>query len=1027
MKGRSKFIIYLLIILFPLSLFAQQEVQVRGRVTEAETGEPLPGVSIVVENSSRGVITDVDGTFEIRVTPSAKLTFTFIGMTSQTIEVGSKRYFEIMMNPVTQELEEFTVVAFGTQKKESVVGAISTVKVDELKVPTRSMSNTLGGRVAGIISVQRSGEPGNDDAQFWIRGISTFGAGSSPLVLVDGVERSLSNIEPEEIESFSVLKDASATAMYGIRGANGVILINTRKGKSEKPIISVKAEIGASGATRLPKLANAVTTYELYNEANLNTNPNFQSQYTPGIIELYRNQSDPVLYPDVDWMNIMIKDWAQNNRVNVNVSGGGDVAKYFVSATYYDEGSIWKGDKLYEYNTNTNLKRWNFRANTDLKVNKYTNLNLGIGSILVTQNFPGRSSANIWDAIMRTNPGDYLPIYPNPDGSGIVFGGSGNEAIRNPYADLVNTGYQTTWNNNIQSNISIVHDLSWLAEGFKIQGMFSFDATNYHNIQRTRDFGDMYRAVGRDENGGLILNRYRIGQEDLGFVRQSSGTRRTYIQASLNYDRIFRDHTVSGLVLYNQQEYLDAGAGSSIAALPYRLQGLVGRLSYSYQDKYFAEINAGYNGSENFKKGDRFGLFPSFALGWIISNERFFKENINFLEYLKLRGSFGYKGNDDIGGRRFAYLTTVGGGNGGYNFGKTGNNYYAGKGEAEWGADLTWEREEEINLGLETRLLKGLYFQADVFRRYRTNIFMQRSALPDIMGLTLAPWGNIGIMDNKGIETTLEYRKMINKVDISLRGNFTYARNKIIENDQPSTKYYYQSEKGLRYGQPFGLVADGLYVEDDFIDFEKGILKNYLPQPKFGNNVKPGDIKYVDINSDGVLDTYDRVPIGDPSTPEIVYGFGTSLGYKGFDFSVFFQGAADMDFMLSGTGFYPFAEALGRSALQAYATDRWTQENPSQNVLYPRLSYGDNPNNYQSSTWWQRDAGYLRLKSIELGYSLPKKFVSKAKISTLRVYLVGYNLFTWSKFKYWDPELGSGNGASYPIQRNFSIGINVNF
>ena len=1004
----------------------QEDITVKGVVTSSV--EPLSGVSIVLKSdTTRGATTDGQGAFSLHVPANGTLIFSSVGYKRQEVEIRGEGVINVEMELEEGQLSEVAVVAFGVQKKESVVGAISTVKVDELKVPTRSLANTLGGRVAGVISVQRSGEPGNDDAQFWIRGVSTFGAGSAPLVLVDGVERPLNNIEPEEIESFSVLKDASATAVYGIRGANGVILVNTRKGTNEKPTISFKAESGFMGATRLPQLADAPTVFELYNEANLNSNPDFQTPYTPEIIDLYRNQADPELYPDVDWIGLMIKDWSRNERANLNISGGGDVAKYFVSATYYGEDGIWKGDNLNDYNTNAALKRYNFRANTDLKLSNTTDLSLGLGGILVTQNFPGRASNDIWDVIMRTNPGDYLPTYPNPEGSGVVFGGSGNEAIRSPYADLVNTGYQTTWNNNIQSTITLKHDFGWLTPGLKAQGMFAFDANNYHNIQRTRNFGDMYRAVGRDDDGNLILNRYYDGQEDLNFAKQSSGDRRIYIQANLNYDKTIGDHNLSTLLLYNQQDYVDANAGSSISALPFRLQGLVGRVSYAFRQTYFAEVSAGYNGSENFQKGQRFGFFPSVALGWVVSEEPFFGSGFGVFDYLKIRGSFGYKGNDQIGGRRFAYLTTVGGGNGGYRFGLEGGNAYGGRGEDEWGVNLSWEREEEVNVGLETRFLNGFYLQADVFQRHREGIFMQRSALPEILGLNKAPWGNIGVMENRGVDATLEYRKMVGAVDVSLRGNFTYARNKIIENDQPDPRYAYMSQKGQRFGQPFGLKADRLYTDMDFSDVSEGVLQPYLPQPKFGNRVKPGDIKYIDINGDGVLDPYDVVPIGSPANPEIVYGFGSSIGYKNFDVSVFFQGAGNMDFMLGGTGFYPFLEALGRASIMEYATDRWTAEDPRQDVLYPRLTYGDNPNNYYTSTWWQKNASYLRLKTVELGYTLPQIVTAKAKINALRIYVVGFNMFTWSEFDYWDPELGAGNGARYPIQRNFSLGLNLIF
>ncbi len=1011
----------------PSSATSALQQAISGTVTN-EQGDPLEGVTITVKGKAISSITDTEGNFHIAVPNDAQfLVFTMIGFEEVEREIGGQTIVDVTLKTAISDLEEVAVVAYGVQKKESVVGSISTVKPRDLKVPTRSLTNALAGNIAGVIAVQRSGEPGKDDAQFWIRGVSTFGAGANPLVLVDGVERSLSNIEPEEIESFSVLKDAAATAVYGIRGANGVVLVNTRKGQTGKPTISVKSEYGMVGATRLPRLTDAATSYRLYNEANLNVNPNFKSPYTEDIIETYELQSDPLLYPDNDWIGLMMKDWTHSGRTNLNISGGGDVAKYFVSATYFSEDGIWKGGNLDAYNSNTTLRRYNFRANTDIKLNRYTDLSLNIGGILVTQNMAGYDSDHLWSWILKSGPGDYAPVYPNPDGDGVVYGGSGSHAIRSPYADLFNSGFQTTWNNNLQSSLILKHSLSWLSEGLAVKGMFSFDADNSHVIQRTRE-GDLYRATGRDRFGVPQLTRYWDGQEDLNYNTVSGGDRRIYLQADISYNRIFGKHSVGGLLLYNQQDFVNANANNAIAGLPYRFQGLVSKLSYGYAERYYIELNAGYNGSENFKRGDRFGFFPSVGLGWIVSEESFYKESIGqHISYLKLRGSYGYKGNDQIGGRRFAYLTTIGGGNGGWRYGLNGDNTIGGTGEDEWGADLTWELETEANIGVEARFLKGFYLQADVFNRQRSGIFLQRASLPNYMGLTKNPWGNIGKMDNRGIDVSLEYRKQLGEIDLAFRGNFTYARNKVVENDQPDPLYSYQAEKGRRYGQQFGLQAIGLYEETDFLDVSQGILREELPVPGFGGRVYPGDIKYVDYNGDGLVNSYDMVAIGYAPNPEMVYGFGLNFVYKGIDFSAFFQGLTHMDFMLGGEGFFPFRESLSGIVAQQVALDRWTVENPAQDVLFPRLAVGENINNYVPSTWWQREGSYLRLRTVEAGYTIPKPLTDRLKIGSARIYCVALNPVTWSQFKYWDPELGSGNGGRYPIQRNFSVGLNLTF
>lgn len=1000
-----------------LSITSQLEKTVTGTIVD-EKNQPMPGVNIAIKGTTRGVTSLPNGKYSIQV-PNGNntLIFSFVGYLTQEITINSRTQIDVAMSLDMKALDEVVVVGYGEQKKESVVGAITTVKVNDLKsAAPRSLNNVLAGKVAGVIAVQRSGEPGYDDAQFWIRGISTFGAGASPLVLVDGVERPINNIEPEEIETFSVLKDASATAVYGIRGANGVILVTTRRGTNDKPSINFKYESGVNSATSKPKFVDAPTYLELYNEAQLASNPNYVTPYTPAIIEKYRSGADPYLYPNVDWLGLMLKPNSKTRRANLNISGGSVSAKYFISATYYDESGIWNGDNLNTYNTNAGLKRYNFRANTDVKLSKNTELKLGLGGILITSNYPGGgSSAAIWNDIMFNTPVGYSPTYPLADSkSGFVYGGV--NGITNPYTSLTGKGFATEWRNNIQSDITINHDLSNLVKGLKASAKFAFDGYNFHNIQRTRANVDTYIATGRAADSSLILNKFVTGNADLAFAKSSGGNRRIYMQANLNYDKTIGNHSISGLVLYNQQDYQSADANDAISALPSRLQGLVGRISYSYKSKYFFEYNAGYNGSENFEKGKRFGYFPAYAVGWIISQEPFFRNNL-WLQYLKVRGSYGNKGNDQIGGRRFAYLTTVGGGNGEYRFGIDANNTFGGRGEDQWGADLTWEKEVETNIGLEVRFLRGFYLQADVFKRHRTGIFMQRNSLPAIMGLQNNPWGNIGEFENKGVDGSLEYNKKVGNVSLALRGNVTYTKNKLLNDDAPDWKYTYQNRRGKRYQQPFGLIAEGLFTSEEEI-------KN-SPTQTFGA-VRVGDIKYKDFNGDGVVDSFDEVAIGNPPTPGTMYGFGFTVGYKGFDVSAFFQGAQTMDFMLGGTGWFPFVEGGIRGNVNANAVNRWTPENPSQDVIFPRLSFGPNNNNYRSSTWWQRDASYLRLKSAEIGYTLPKKFTKKLNVNTFRVYVAGFNLHTWSDFTFWDPELGDGRGSVYPIQKNFNVGVNIN-
>jgi len=1000
---------------------------ITGTVTDKNDGSPLASVSVRVPNTNIGTTTNEKGKYTLRVPRNtSSLLFTSVGHKPQEVSiVNGQMLINLAMDPDATAIDEVQVVAYSVQKKESVVGAISTVKVKDIQTAApRSLTNALAGKVAGFISVQRSGEPGRDDASFWIRGISTFGAGQSPLVLVDGVERPLNNIEPTDIESFNVLKDAAATSVYGIRGANGVILITTRRGSVAKAAINFKYERGQQSATSKPKYVDSPTYLELLNEANLATNPNYVTPYTPAVIEKYRSGVDPVLYPNVDWMGLMMKNHSNNQRATLNVSGGTEKAKYYVSGGYYQEAGAWATNSLANYNSQARLQRFNFRSNTDLELRKDLELSLGLGGYLTLTTYPGDgNTASIWYNMGLATPAKYIPSIPDPNFPDkklyMTAGGAGN---LNPLAMVENKGFTNGWDNTLQTDISLKYDAGAITKGLKAGIKFAYDAYAHNQIQRIKD-GDAWTVInppGRDSAGNLVLQKTYSGSNTLGYTKSSGGNRRIYMQADIRYDRQFGPHKIGGLLLYNQQDYQDADATSAMGSIPFRYQGLVGRVSYAYRSKYYMELNAGYNGSENFAPGHRFGLFPSVAAGWIMSEEPFFRNAIDkqYISYLKLRASYGLKGNDQIGGRRFAYLTTVGGGYGAYVFGYDVNTNWGSIGEDQWGADLTWEKEREKNFGMEIKFLQGFSLQLDYFMRHRTGIFQQRNSLPAIMGLQNNPWGNIGEFKNSGMEATLEYNKLVGQVSVTLRGNYTFARNNLINNDAPDELYPYQNAKGKRYNQPFGLLAEGLFTS------EHEILSS--PEQTFGA-VRPGDIKYKDVNGDGVVDTYDRVAIGNPSTPEMVYGFGTSIGWKGFDLSVFFQGAGNMDFMLGGDGFFPYRRGEEQGNVTYWATDRWTPENQNQKALFPRLSAGDNPNNYQNSTWWQRRADYLRLKTAEVGYTLPKPVLRRLKISTCRFYVSGLNLYTFSKFKFWDPELGSGNGGAYPIQKIVSGGVNINF
>lgn len=999
----------------------QPTLKITGKITD-ENGEPLIGVNIQEEGTTNGVVSDINGDYTIyNITgESSVLIFSYIGYTSRKITVGNQRNLNVRMNPDTQNLEEVVVVGFGSQKRESVIGAISTVKPSTFQVSqSRSISNNLAGQIAGIIAVQRSGEPGYDTSEFWIRGINTFGANATPLVLVDGVERSLNDISPEEIESFSVLKDATATAVYGVRGANGVILIQTKKGQVGKTRISVKFDHGISAPTQLPEFVDGAKYMEVVNAARLLSNAEGQG-YSAEDIEKTRTGADPDLFPNMNWLDAVTRSYAPNNRVSLDVNGGSELLRYSLILSYYGEEGIIKTDKSTDYDSQLKLQRYNVRSNVDINLTSSTLLNVSIGGYIKNRNAPGVGINDILKAAFVVTP----IIYPAKYSNGQLANRTSGD---NPWAMATQHGFKKRYESSIQSTMSVQQDIGKLyspLEGLKFKALFSFDAWNWSDINRTK-YPTYYSAYGRDENGNLLTSILNEGDAFLGFSKGAGGNRAMYIETQLNYNHRFGDHLVDALVLYNMRDYVDSDANSGIQSLPYRNQGISGRLSYSYVDRYFIEGNFGYNGSENFREGYRFGFFPSLAMGWMVTNEPFMKNVTSVLSKLKIRGSWGLVGNDQLGGRRFAYLSTINNGTG-YKWGYTGSYGMSGKQEGEFGIpDLTWETSEKINLGMEIGLFDWLNMQVDVFKENRRDIFMQRKTIPEIAGYNIAPWANFGKVTNKGIEFNIEANHKVNKnFFISARGNFTFARNKVLEYDEPEgLKGTTRAQTGQPLKQHYGLIADGLYTRDDFID---GKLITGLPVPTFGD-INPGDIKYVDINGDGKIDAFDRCPIGKPYVPEIVYGFGVNLKYKNVDFGVFFQGTGNFTNMLKGSNLIPGSGGGGLGNIYSNVDDRWTEENPDQNVFWPRLSFYDSENNKQESTWWLKNASYLRLKNLEIGYTLPRSFQRKIAMRNARIYARGSNLLTWAPFDMWDPEIGSNNGLNYPTLRVISLGIEVTF
>ena len=994
----------------------------KGKVIDPN-GQPVAGVAVIIDETKTGTVTDGNGYYVIDVpNVGVHLTFTCLGYKPQTAVVPKSLSLDIYMEEDTLEMDAAVVVGMGHQRKASVIGAISSVSRDALKIPQRNLTNALAGKIAGAVVVQRTGEPGLDNAEFWIRGISSLNS-SAPLVLVDGVERSMSDLSIEEIETISVLKDASATAVYGVRAANGVVLVTTRKGIAQKATIDVKIESGISNLVNMPKLLDGANYMRLYNEA-------YGSEfYSPEQIRMTETHADPYLYPNVNWFDELFTKFSTNSQVSVNVRGGGERARYYVTASYLrDNGNLYNNPDT-DYNTNINITRYNFRSNIDMSLTKTTTLSLEIGAnmtdahqprpITSSNNFQSQAS-ELFSACYQQDPITTpvrVPLGYNEFGEmQWGWGAPLSTSVGNPAERLFGSGYNKTYRTSVMSQIILKQNLDFLTKGLDFTASFSYDV-NTVSIQSRGKYSSLYAVNGVDDETGLYsLVPKREGDEFLGYSYSNTGDRADEFKAQFNYERVFNErHRVGAMAMYYQRSFNNLAAGSSILALPYRKQGLAFRATYSYDDRYFIEYNMGYNGSENFKSGERFGVFPAGAIGYLISNEPFWK--VKWINHLKIRGSIGLVGSDVLAAGRFAYLSTWESGLGGHYFGPNAT-WSAGIGEAQEGVlGLTWEKGLKKDLGLELKMFDSMVsIDLDYFHEKRWDILIQRSSVPGIAGLNQQPLANMGRMTNHGFEATAEFNHHIGKVNYRIYGNFSFARNKITEKDEAPTDPW-RMRTGHPLNQQFGLIALGLFEDQDEIDLS--------PEQKFGT-VRPGDVKYLDYNGDGVVDAHDEVAIGYSRVPEINYGFGLQINWKGLDFGAFFRGQAHVSYSLGGS-FFPFANGVGKGNLFAKAMDRWSEENPNPNAFYPRLSASASANNQKASTRTIYDGSLLRLSDLEVGYTFRGKHLKSWGCQSLRVYFVGSNLLLFSPWDMWDPESGSTNGSNYPLARKFNLGVRISF
>ena len=1023
------------IILFSNIIYAQS-ILVTGKVVDKQ-GQPLPGVTIQIEGTSSGTSTTFEGNYALKANDKNDvLKFSYIGFESQNIIISDQSIVNIIMQENLESLDEVQVVAFQKQKKNSVIGSINTINPSELKIPSSNLTNSLAGRMAGMISYQTSGEPGADNAQFFIRGVTSFGYANNPLILIDGLEVStddLARMEPDNIASFSIMKDATATALYGARGANGVILVTTKEGKKGKARVSFRYENSFSAPTQTNEFLGGVKYMNMYNQATRSRDPSAPLLYSINKIFGTTNSQDPNIYPNVNWYDELFKDYTLNRKANLNVNGGGDIAQYYLSISHNNDTGLLKVDPLNNFNNNIDINRSNLRANININVSETTKIAVKFYSLFERYNGPSSSANDIFGNVMQANPVNFPKYYQFENNLGYnhtLFGNKGNGGFPNPYADMVK-GYKDRFTNTILSQVQLQQDLGFITEGLKFRGMAS--VRTYAENENSRNYNPFYYGMAEIETEEGLLNYLYQIQEGTEYLNSPSinnySNSNFYYEFTTEYNRIFEEkHEVGGLLVFNFSESLNTISGSSdFASLPSRNMGVSGRFSYNYDARYFTEFNFGYNGSEKFAEDNRYGFFPSVGFGWIVSNEKWFEDMSSSINLLKLKFTHGKVGNDGISSAndRFFYLSDVNLNDGGtgYSWGLDYGNYSNGYLIYRYSnPNVTWEVAEKTNFGLELEINKALNLQVDYFKEHRTQIYMQRDYIPESMGLTTGISSNLGEVKSKGVDASLDYNQAFSSgLYLSGRANFTYATNEVLVNGEPNYEFDNLSGIGHPVNQPFGLIAERLFIDAEDIANSPEQFNGFSSS---GNAYLPGDIKYTDLNGDGVVNENDRTAIGSPQVPEIIYGFGISAGYRDFDLSIFMQGAAKVSFFINPNDISPFVNE--RNALSVIADNYWSENNPNPNAFWPRLSTYEISNNQQQSTWWQRNGDFLRLKNVEFGYTLPEKSTGIFSGLNTRIYFTGLNLLTFSKFNLWDTEMG-GNGLGYPPQKIYNLGLQVKF
>lgn len=990
-------------------------------------GEPLIGATVQQKGSSLGTITDTEGKFSFNVEKDkGVLVVSYIGFKVQEIPFDSStNHLKVIMQENDAVLDEVVVVGAGTQKKVSVTGAIVSVKGSSLKIPSTSLSHAFAGRIAGVVAKQTSGQPGSG-SEFYIRGIGTFGGRATPLILLDEVEISagdLNYVPAENIESFSILKDASATAIYGSRGANGVMIVTTKTGEyNSKARINITVENSFNTLDKFPEFVDGARYMEIYNQASVSRGG--KPRYSAEDIERTASGFTPLLYPDIDWREVIFKDMAMRQRANINVSGGGSKAKYYMSLEATHEDGLLNTKKVYSWNNNINVMNYTFQNNITYKLTPSTTIKLNMNAQIRQTRGPNVNTVNLFNNILTTAPILFPVTYPQQQGvEHIMFENayiSGTNLYTNPYAQML-TSFQENNSNTLNTVLKIDQDLDFIAKGLKFNGWINFKNWSQSVFARSINphfYGMKAESFDPDDPSTdyelELLNTNGTDYISQGDVVKS--TDQTFeLQGALNYSTQLGEHALTAMLLYRQREYR-----GNEAALPNRNQGVSGRITWDYGHKYLAEFNFGYNGTERLSRKDRFGFFPAISLGWVVSGEKFFEPLTDYIDHFKLRGSYGLVGSDELaspGGSHYLYIDKIQDNNINYlqyKFGEAGTStlggpmltYYAMPG-------LGWEKVKKLDIGFDLTLFKDWKLTFDYFKDRRYDIFMNRDAWPQSLGYHIAkPWANIGKMNNESVEFSLNYSKAISKeLNISLIANFTYNVNKIVYQDEPNYPSVWQMAIGKPYQYTKGYIAEGLFQSQEEIDNS--------PQQNLGSTPRVGDIKYRDINGDGIISDTDMCMISKfNTTPRIQYGFGATINYKKFDFGIFFNGSGMHTIMTNGMD--PFLQSAGsgnRNVVKYIADNYFTEEKQNFDATYPRLGLltTDIANNRVPSTYWMRNGSFMRLKNLEVGYRIPYG----------RIYISGANLLTFSPFDLWDPELAGWN--SYPLQRTVNIGVQLNF